>query len=188
MAAGIGTWCGIAKGYYGATNVTTLGDTYSQMGGAGVAAFVSGVICFAGMWIAPEDYDFNLMRRKDAFQIAGTDAYGHHTAETSDVSPHSLGKDLEYDEERKDAVNSGVIAADDDPYVHNDCDDSVVSAHKPFLRGSLRSDKHLIFPLDSLHENSDGVSLRPLVPRLGCVSLCEPCFDLAVATSDCCQL
>ena len=132
MAVGFAVWCGVAKGYYGSVNVASLGDTYAELGAAGSAAIVSGIICFAGMFVAPENYDFDLMRRKDAFQIIGVDAYGQHVAKIGEeltVSPVAVEGKNEYADEEKEGMSSSdlEIPAEDDVYVRNDVPDSVVS-------------------------------------------------------------
>lgn len=137
VGAGFGVWCGIAKGYYGSVSVDNLGATYSELGGAGAAFVVSAIICFTGLLVAPQDYDFDLMRRRDAFQPKGVDAYGHQTTSSpaqavlpeAQYDPNVADRE-EDDEKKVGAARAAVVDSTDaaeDIYVVNDVDDKVVS-------------------------------------------------------------
>jgi len=79
------------------------------------------------MFVAPEDFDFNITRRKDAFQLPGVDAsaaiekmIGQKTFPTVNTpGAESL------DEEKK-GTETAVLPAEDGIYVENDVPDSVL--------------------------------------------------------------
>lgn len=65
FAAGVGSWLGVAKAYYGSTSVTATGGEYAQLAGAGTALVVSSILCFTGVYFANEDYDFDVRKNKE---------------------------------------------------------------------------------------------------------------------------
>ncbi|KAJ6570850.1 solute symporter family transporter [Mycena vulgaris] len=125
---GIAAWLATAKGFGGVVNVTTTGGVYEQLAGNAGSFFISGIISMGSTFLFPDDFDFEITRRMNAFQPEDADAEGHvakHTDETaSDEKVPASGKADTF------AVDAS-LEKGDGGHVQNDAPDAVL--YKDFI-------------------------------------------------------
>ncbi|KAJ7444730.1 hypothetical protein FB451DRAFT_1413116 [Mycena latifolia] len=76
----IGFICGIAawfEGFGGSVDVATTGGVYEQLAGTAGSFFIAAIISMIATFIWPDDFDFEITRRMNAFQPEDADAMGH---------------------------------------------------------------------------------------------------------------
>ncbi|KAJ6536883.1 solute symporter family transporter [Mycena capillaripes] len=108
---GIAAWLATAKGFGGVVNVTTTGGVYEQLAGNAGSFFIAAIISMVSTFLYPDDFDFEVTRRMNAFQPQGADAEGH-VAKDSDAAseeekapPGEKGDALPVDSEKGDGVH-----------------------------------------------------------------------------------
>jgi Na+/proline symporter len=62
LAGAVITWCAVAKGLTGEVTIDTLGGDLPMLAGNLVAIFLSGIVCIVISLIAPQNYDWSLMK------------------------------------------------------------------------------------------------------------------------------
>ncbi|KAJ7785237.1 solute symporter family transporter, partial [Mycena maculata] len=125
---GIAAWLATAKGYGGLVDVTTTGGVYEQLAGNAGSFFIAAIISMTTTFLFPEDFDFEITRRMNAFQPEDSDAEGH-VAKRSD-EPSSDEKDPPSADVETFAVESS-LEKGDSAHVHNDASDTTL--YKDFI-------------------------------------------------------
>ncbi|KAJ7153257.1 solute symporter family transporter [Mycena filopes] len=121
FACGVAAWLATAKGYGGVIDVTTTGGTYEQLAGNAGSFIIAAIISMSTTFLWPADFDFEITRRRNAFQPEDSDAEGH-VAKEKDVGEVSTDEKapspIEADEEKamdvyvKNDVSSEVLYKD----------------------------------------------------------------------------
>ncbi|KAJ7512988.1 solute symporter family transporter [Mycena galericulata] len=83
---GISAWLATAKGFGGQVDVTTTGGVYEQLAGNAGSFFIAAIISMTTTYLFPEDFDFEITRRMNAFQPEDADADGHVVNHSSEVT------------------------------------------------------------------------------------------------------
>ncbi|KAJ7064763.1 solute symporter family transporter [Mycena amicta] len=73
---GITAWLATAKGFGGLVNVATTGGVYEQLAGNAGSFFVAAIVSMTSTFFFPDDFDFEITRRMNAFQPEDADAEG----------------------------------------------------------------------------------------------------------------
>ncbi|KAJ7445199.1 solute symporter family transporter [Mycena galericulata] len=81
---GIAAWLATAKGFGGQVDVTTTGGVYEQLAGNAGSFFIAAIISMTTTYLFPENFDFEITRRMNAFQPE--DADGHVVNHSSEVT------------------------------------------------------------------------------------------------------
>ncbi|KAJ6615145.1 Sodium:solute symporter family-domain-containing protein [Mycena sp. CBHHK59/15] len=128
---GIAAWLGTAKGYGGLVDVTTTGGVYEQLAGNAGSFFIAAIISMTSTYFFPDDFDFEITRRMNAFQPEDADTESRvakHADESSDDDKAPEGKEV-----RAYAVDSSLEkgGGDDDVHVQNDASNAVL--YKDFV-------------------------------------------------------
>ncbi|KAF7325696.1 hypothetical protein MKEN_00419700 [Mycena kentingensis (nom. inval.)] len=97
FACGIAAWLATAKGFGGEVTVATTGGVYAQLAGNAGSFFIAALISMLSTYFFPEDFDFEVTRRMNAFQPEDADAKGHiterHSEEREKEKEGAVGKD-----------------------------------------------------------------------------------------------
>ncbi|KAE9404653.1 solute symporter family transporter [Gymnopus androsaceus JB14] len=88
FVCGVAAWLATAKGYGGEITVTTTGGPYEQLAGNAGSFFIAAFISGLSSYLFPENFDFDITRRLNAFQPEDADAAGHvgNTSPSSDTN------------------------------------------------------------------------------------------------------
>lgn len=70
----------------GVVDVTTTGGVYEQLAGNAGSFFIAAIISMTTTYLFPEDFDFEMTRRMNAFQPEDADAEGHVAKHTSEAA------------------------------------------------------------------------------------------------------
>ncbi|KAJ7485761.1 solute symporter family transporter [Mycena latifolia] len=125
---GIAAWLATAKGFGGSVDVTTTGGVYEQLAGNAGSFFIAAIISLSATFLFPDDFDFEITRRMNAFQPEDADAVGHvakqldETSSDEKVSPSGKADAF--------AVDSS-LEKGDGVHVQNDASDPVL--YKDFV-------------------------------------------------------
>ncbi|KAJ7039002.1 solute symporter family transporter [Mycena alexandri] len=118
FACGIAAWLGTAKGFGGVVDVTTTGGTYEQLAGNAGSFFIAAIISMTTTFLWPADFDFNITRRKNAFQPEDANAEEHVEKDSDQTSTD-------------EKLSSPMEKESDDVYAKNDASDAVL--YKDFI-------------------------------------------------------
>ncbi|KAJ7126334.1 urea transporter [Mycena epipterygia] len=122
---GIAAWLATAKGFGGVVDVATTGGVYEQLAGNAGSFFIAAIISMTTTFLFPDDFDFEITRRMNAFQPEDADAEGHvakHTDEAS--SDEKIGKADTFPADSS-------LEKGDSVHVQNDASDAVL--YKDFI-------------------------------------------------------
>ncbi|KAJ7667142.1 Sodium:solute symporter family-domain-containing protein [Mycena rosella] len=128
FTCGIAAWLTTAKAFGGSVNVITTGGVYEQLAGNAGSFFIAGIISMSTTFLFPDDFDFEITRRMNAFQREDVDAEGH-------VAKHLDGASS--DEKVPPGGKEDTLAIDsslensDGAHVQNDASDAVL--YKDFV-------------------------------------------------------
>ncbi|KAJ7907573.1 solute symporter family transporter [Mycena leptocephala] len=94
FVCGIAAWLATAKGFgvrynttpQGVVNVITTGGVYEQLAGNAGSFFIAAIISMTTTFLFPEDFDFEITRRMNAFQPEDADAEGHVAKDSDEAS------------------------------------------------------------------------------------------------------
>jgi hypothetical protein len=67
-------------------NVITTGGVYEQLAGNAGSFFIAAIISMTTTFLFPEDFDFEITRRMNAFQPEDADAEGHVAKDSDEAS------------------------------------------------------------------------------------------------------
>ncbi|THV04712.1 solute symporter family transporter [Dendrothele bispora CBS 962.96] len=76
FACGIAAWLVTAKGYGGAVDIINTGGAYEQLAGNAGSFFISAIISGIWSYLSPENFDFEITRRMNAFIPEDADVVG----------------------------------------------------------------------------------------------------------------
>ncbi|KAJ7244056.1 solute symporter family transporter [Mycena rebaudengoi] len=120
FVCGIAAWLATAEGHGGVVDIMTTGGVYEQLAGNAGSFFIAAIISMSTTYLFPDNFDFEITRRMNAFQPEDT-----HAQDT-------------FDEEKvSDGNKTGVSVADvtlakgDGTHAQNDASDAVL--YKDFI-------------------------------------------------------
>ncbi|KAJ7794427.1 solute symporter family transporter [Mycena olivaceomarginata] len=114
FTCGIAAWLATAKGYGGAVDVTTTGGVYEQLAGNAGSFFIAAIVSMATTFLFPDNFDFEITRRKNAFQPED-DETKESAAQDGDHEEKPLPEDLKDDLAQDSETAHGVQVQNDVP-------------------------------------------------------------------------
>ncbi|KAF7326735.1 hypothetical protein MVEN_02592400 [Mycena venus] len=116
FACGIAAWLATAKGFGGAVNVMTTGGVYEQLAGNAGSFFIAAIISMATTFLFPEEFDFEITRRRNAFQPEDAEKDADQVSTDEKASPRDGNADgLALDSDLKGEDEDGAYVQNDAP-------------------------------------------------------------------------
>lgn len=116
----------------GVVDVTTTGGSYEQLAGNAGSFFISAIISGVVSFFFPENFDFEITRRLNAFQPEDVDAEGHH--HTTEPTAR-LADDASMSEEKKaDSTTVGEVGLEKGDGIHVENDVSDEQLYRDFIK------------------------------------------------------
>ncbi|CAK5262103.1 unnamed protein product, partial [Mycena citricolor] len=104
---GVAAWLATAKGHGGTVDVVTTGGVYEQLAGNAASFFIAAIISMSTTFLFPDNFDFEITRRMNAFRAEDAVAAAAQESVGGDVSEE--GEEVKGTVDAKAAVSEAVL-------------------------------------------------------------------------------